>query len=121
MADNSLYVDPTTGGYSVVNNTMAHVHPSIVKASNLLCQARGRYIYNLQSGNPLINNPDNFTQSEIVNAINICLTPLVNSGDLINFTVINITASTVIRNRYIISIELLLPNGQSHILNWKTK
>ena len=118
--NNSLYVDPVTGGYSVINNTMAHVHPSIVKVSNLLCQARGKYIYNIQSGNPLINNPDDFTQNEIINAINICLTPLVNSGDLINFTVINITASTVIRKRYTISIELLLPNGQTHILNWKT-
>ena len=119
MARKSLYVEPTTGGYELIDNKLTQTHPSVVKCNNILLQRVGAYIYNLESGNPLVDYTGEITQSFIINSINICLTPLVNNNDILDFTILNIESSTTIKNRFTISIQVTLPNGDTPILNYK--
>jgi len=113
-----IYIDPTIGGYDTLDNRLAYVDVAINKVNVLLSMPIGSYIYAPTNGNPLLNEKGLIPSSQIVNDINTCLQPLIQSGELVNINVISQEISLGITQRYSIPIDITLPNGTINRITW---
>jgi len=115
----SLYVNPESGGYELVDGALLQEHPSVIKANMLLLQPIGTYVYDTTMGNPLVNYQGNLTKANIINGLTTCLTPLLKTNDLVNFSVTKLELT--LTKKWKAYITALLPDGNIAVLNWKQK
>lgn len=115
----STYLDPQSGGYVLVDNKLMVVNSTVSKANRLLCQKIGDDLQYPTLGNPIYNYQRSLQRDDVINAINVCLSPLLNSGEISNIKILNLVLS--LTKRWQANIELILPDGSSEPLEWKHK
>jgi len=111
------YIDPATGGYDIVNNLLVTVAPVINKVNVLLSMPLNTYLYAFNNGNPLLNTTGLLSRSEIVNGINVCLSPLLQNNSITSVEVLSIQLNETFE--YSINIKIIYPSGGFDELTWK--
>lgn len=110
------YIAPTTGGYEAQNGKLIQTQAAVNKVNRLLSQVIGQDMINPTYGNPLLNKKQ-ITASDIYIDIPICLTPLINTGEVSKVGVISV--SKKIFGRWAVEIEITLPSNYDPIsITW---
>lgn len=112
-----IYINPQLGGYERINNKFTYVNTIINKVNFLLSTPLGSYIYAPEVGNNLLNKTGILSSSEIQEDITNCLQPLLNTNQLVNFTIQNYKLDTLTQ-RYQINLAITLPNADLEIITW---
>lgn len=113
----SIYVNPQTGGYERVDNRLEYVQSGVNACNMLLMQPVGSYLYDKEIGNPLLSYQRLPTRQEVVNGIAYCLTPLLNTSQIISATVVSYQVTALGKAKIV--IDIVLPNGDKTPLIWK--
>lgn len=111
------YIDPMTGGYTIINNSLVTVAPVVNKANVLLSMPTNTYLYAFNNGNPLLSTQGLLSRSAIVNGINTCLAPLLQNNSITSVEVLSIQLNEVFE--YTVNIKIIYPSGGSDTLTWK--
>lgn len=119
MPELVTYLDPTTGGYVIENNTLKTAPPVVNKANRLLKQPLGADIQYPLLGNPLLTRKYFAKANEVITDINTCLSPLVNSGQLLSVVIVSLALT--LTKKWVVEIQLNLPNDTSEIIQWSNK
>ena len=114
----SLYIEPETGGYITKDNKIVSLDSIISKINTLLLQPLGSNIYDLKSGNPLIDQQGIITPNDLAVGINKCLNPLMVSGDILSVVILSYSVDRITR-RYTVNINATISNGTNVKLTWR--
>lgn len=113
---NSLYIDPLTGGYIIVDNDIVKANSTISKINVLLKQRIDKNIYALDEGNPILSATGILSNTEIINGINYCLKSLISDGEITSLNIDKFKYSNT--GKLTIDMTVILHNGLNVPLQW---
>ena len=116
MASMVTYLDPVSGGFIEVDNRLLITNAAVNKVNRLLCQKIGDDIQYPTQGNPLVGVKDFLTSNDIISGIATCLAPLMTTGEISTYNIINLQLTPI--KRWLINLQIVLPNGDSEPLQW---
>lgn len=113
------YLDPVSGGYLNLNNALVKAPPVVNKVNRLLKQPLGLDIQYPTEGNQIYNEPNFLTLNSVIQYLSVCLSPLIDNGELTGVNFINPVLAP--NKKWQIGIELQIPNVQDEIIQWSNK
>ena len=108
---NSIYLDPKTHGYDLINNKFVYQDSLVSKVNVQLAKKIGTDINDINGGNPMLNDDFIINQSNVTKALNFALNPLISSGFMKSFSINNITIDYL--GRWSVSINVVSNSGST--------